>query len=80
MQIMTEKGLLSRDERQRTHVYRPRVPAEKTQRQLVTDLLDRAFSGAADQLVIQALSAKPVSREELTEIRSLLDEIEGELP
>jgi len=76
MQIMTAKGLLERDESRRTHVYRPAVSAEKTQRQLVGHLLDRAFEGSARKLVLQALSAKPVSAEELSQIRSLLDAIE----
>ena len=80
MQIMTDKGLLLRDESQRTHVYRPQASAEKTQRQLVRDLLDRAFAGAADQLVIQALNAKTVSSEELAQIRALLDEMERRNP
>jgi predicted transcriptional regulator len=77
MQIMTDKGLLARDESQRTHVYRPTAPAEETQRTLVRDLLDRAFSGAADQLVMRVLGAKAVSAGELARIRELLDEIEG---
>ena len=76
MQIMTEKGLLVRDETSRSHVYRPQRPAEKTQQQLVGDLLDRAFEGSAQRLVMQALSAKKVTPEELAEIRALLDEIE----
>ena len=76
MQIMTAKGLVERDESRRTHVYRPAASAEKTQRQLVGDLLDRAFEGSARKLVLQALSAKPVSAEELSQIRSLLDAIE----
>jgi len=78
MQIMTDKGLVVRDERKRTHIYRARVPAEQTQQQLVADLLDRAFEGSADQLVMRALSAKRVSPEELARIRALLDEIERE--
>jgi predicted transcriptional regulator len=77
MQIMVDKGLLVRDERRRPHVYRPRVPAEVTQRTLVRDLLDRAFAGAADQLVMRALGAKDVSAGELARIRELLDEMEG---
>jgi predicted transcriptional regulator len=77
MQIMHEKGLVVRDESQRSHVYRPRVAAEKTQRQLVADLLDRAFEGSAKKLVMQALSAKKISAEELVQIRALLDEIES---
>ncbi|MGA2615979.1 MAG: BlaI/MecI/CopY family transcriptional regulator [Thermoguttaceae bacterium] len=76
MQIMAAKGLLARDESQRTHVYRPRVPADKTQRQLVADLMERVFRGSAQQLVMQALSSKNVSREELSEIRALLDDLE----
>ena len=77
MQIMAEKGLLDRDESQRAHVYSPRVSEQKTQRQLVTDLLDRAFSGSAAKLVVQALSSKKASRDEIDEIRNLLDQIEG---
>jgi predicted transcriptional regulator len=76
MQIMTDKGLLVRDESQRTHVYRPRLAAEKTQQQLVRDLLDRVFAGEADKLVVHALNAKRVTPEELAQIRALLDEIE----
>ena len=78
MQIMHDKGFLVRDESQRSHVYQPRVPAEKTQRQLVAELLERAFEGSARNLVMQALSAKKVSPEELAQIRALLDEIERE--
>jgi predicted transcriptional regulator len=76
MQIMAAKGLLARDESQRTHVYRPRVPTDKTQRQLVADLMDRVFRGSAQQLVMQALNSKNVSPEELSEIRTLLDDLE----
>jgi predicted transcriptional regulator len=78
MQIMHDKGLLVRDESHRSHVYRPTLPAEKTQRQLVADLLDRVFEGSAEQLVMQALSAKKISTEELAQIRVLLDEIANE--
>jgi len=77
MQIMTEKGLLLRDESARTHVYRPRLSEEKTLRQLVQDLLHRAFGGSAQKLVMQALSAKKASRAELDEIRKLIDEMKG---
>jgi BlaI family transcriptional regulator, penicillinase repressor len=76
MQIMTDKGLLTRDESQRTHVYSPRVSSEEIQQDLVRDLLDRAFAGAADQFVLRVLSAKKVSREELAKNRELLDDIE----
>lgn len=77
MQIMTEKGLLLRDESRRSHVYRPQVSAEQTQQQLVGDLLERAFEGSAQRLVMQALSTKKVTPEKLAQIRALLDEIEG---
>lgn len=77
MQIMTEKGLVKRDERERTHVYQARLTQEQTQQQLIADLLDRAFGGSASQLVMQALAAKKASPEEMTEIRHLLDDLEG---
>ena len=76
MQIMAEKGLVRRDEEQRAHVYRARVPQEQTQRQMVRDLLKRAFDDSAAQLVMQALASKKTSPEELAEIRQLLDEFE----
>ncbi len=76
LQIMTEKGLVTRDESRRTHLYQPRIPAEGTQRQLVADLLERAFEGSAEKLVMQALSTTKVSPEELVKIRAMLDEIE----
>jgi predicted transcriptional regulator len=76
LQIMTDKGLVLRDESQRTHVYRPRVAQEETQQELVRDLLQRAFEGSAQQLVMQALAAGEASAEELAEIRKLLDELE----
>jgi BlaI family penicillinase repressor len=76
LQIMIEKGLVRRDDRQRTHVYEAVLPAEATQRQLVGDLLDRAFGGSARQLVMQALSAERASKADLAEIRKLLDQLE----
>ncbi|KFE68376.1 Transcriptional repressor, BlaI/MecI family protein [Hyalangium minutum] len=79
MQIMTEKGLVVRDESQRAHVYTTRLPQEKTQRQLVTDLVDRAFGGSPAQLAMQALSTKKTSPEELAELRRLLDSLEKEV-
>jgi predicted transcriptional regulator len=78
MQIMTEKGLVVRDESGRQHVYKPAATEEKTQKQLVGDLLERAFSGSAEKLVMRALSAKKVSAKELARIKKLLDELEGE--
>ena len=77
MQIMTDKGLLRRDESQRAHVYRPALAEAETQRRLVGDLIDRAFGGSPSQLVMQALSAKRASAEELSQIRRLLDAYEG---
>jgi predicted transcriptional regulator len=73
LQIMTEKGLVRRDESERTHVYHARLTEEQTQRQLVRDLLDRAFGGSAAKLVLQALNAKRASPEELGEIRRLIE-------
>jgi predicted transcriptional regulator len=73
LQIMTEKGLVERDERDRTHIYRARLSEETTQRQLVRDLLDRAFGGSAGKLVMQALAAKRASADELSDIRKAID-------
>src|SRR3954463_3333986 len=73
LQIMTEKGLVERDERDRTHIYRARLGEEQTQRQLVRDLADRAFGGSAMKLVMQALATKRASAEELRDIRKAID-------
>ena len=77
MQIMTDKGLLQRDDSQFKHVYKPALTEEKAQKQLVGDLLEKAFSGSAEKLVMRALSTKKVSAGELAGIRKMLDEIEG---
>lgn len=74
MQLMTEKGMLVREEAGRVHLYRAAYAREATQQRLIVDLLERAFGGSSAKLVIQALTAKPASAEELREIRSLLDE------
>src|ERR1039457_6615168 len=74
LQVMAEKGLVRRDERQRSHVYSPARPREWTQRQLAGDLLHRAFDGSAKGLLLGALSARKTSKKELAELRSLLDE------
>lgn len=74
MQIMAEKGLVRRDERQRAHVYKPTHSREWTQQQLAGDLMERAFSGSAKALLVGALSAKKTTKAELAEIRKLLDE------
>src|SRR5580658_8592507 len=72
MQLMMEKGLLTRGERFGSHVYEAGVPKEQTQRQIAGDLLKRAFGGSAKSLVMGALAAQPASREELAEIRRML--------
>ena len=78
LQIMTEKGLVVRDESQRAHVYESAYSEQRTQRQLLTDLAERAFDGSAAKLVMQALSGRKTSAAELDQIRQLLDEMEGE--
>jgi len=78
LQIMSEKGLVDRDESQRAHVYRTRVSEDKTQHQLVSDLAQRAFGGSATRLAMQALSTQKSTPEELAELRRMLDALEGE--
>lgn len=73
LQIMTEKGLVRRDDRDRTHIYQTKLTEEQTQRQLVRDLVDRAFGGSASKLVLQALATKRATAEELVEIRKLIE-------
>ena len=77
MQNMTDKGLVRRDESARTHVYEATSTETQTQRQLVTDLLERVFDGSAAKLVMQALAASKTSAKELAEIRKLLDKPRG---
>ncbi len=74
MQIMAEKGLVTRDESARTHVYAARVGEEQTQNQLVKDLVDRAFGGSAEASVLRALNADATSPDDLREIRKLIDD------
>jgi predicted transcriptional regulator len=74
MQIMAEKGLVARNETARTHVYSANAGQEQTQRQLVQDLVDRAFGGSAAQLVLRALSADGATDAELRQIRKLIDD------
>ena len=76
MQIMAEKGLVRRNEEQRAHVYEAAQPMEWTQRQLAGDLLQRAFRGSAASLMVGALSARKASKQDLAEMRRLLDEYE----
>lgn len=77
LQKMLRKGLVKRDESTRSHVYSSVLKAEETQRQLASDLLQKGFGGSAARLVVAALSSKRASKEELSEIRQLLDRIEG---
>ena len=76
MQIMVEKGLLTRDESVRPQVYRPSRPQKSTQRQLLKDLVDRAFAGSPGNLVLQALATRKTTPEERREIRALLQRLE----
>jgi BlaI family transcriptional regulator, penicillinase repressor len=78
LQIMAAKGLVDRDESQRSHVYRARLGESVTQRQLVDDLVERAFGGSAERLVLQALASKRATPEELHAIRRLIDDLEEE--
>lgn len=73
LQIMTVKGSVRRNSDQRAHVYEAFQPEDKTKRQLVGDLMQRAFSGSASELVMHALAGKRTSQEEIDEIRRILD-------
>jgi BlaI family transcriptional regulator, penicillinase repressor len=72
MQLMLGKGLLIRTERFGAHVYEARIAKEQTRKQIVWDLLNRAFEGSARELVLGALSAKPASSQDLDEIRNMI--------
>src|SRR5262245_66530497 len=78
LQIMTDKGLVVRDESQRAHVYAARLSERRTQRQLLGDLVDRAFGGSSTQLVLQALAGRRSTAQQRRDIRKLLDELERE--
>jgi BlaI family transcriptional regulator, penicillinase repressor len=80
MQVMTDKGLLKRNERYRSHVYEANIEREQTQLQLTRSLLARAYDGSAKNLVLGALSLQPISRSELAEIREMLDSFERKKP
>lgn len=73
LQVMAEKGLVARDETERSHVYRAAVPEKSVKRRLVSDLLNRVFEGSAANLVVQALSTKRASPEDIRRIRKLLN-------
>lgn len=76
LQIMTTKGTVRRNETQRAHVYEAGLPAEQTKRQLAGDMLQRVFEGSASQLMMHALAGSKSSREEIEELRRMLDEYE----
>lgn len=78
MQVMDAKGMVQRDKSSRSHIYRALLERAGTQRRLTAELLDRVFRGSRRDLVMQALSSKKTSAEEIAEIRSLLDELEKE--
>jgi len=78
LQIMSEKGLVRRDERQRAHIYEAALTNEEVRRSLLGHLMDKAFDSSASQLIMQALATRPASAEELAEIRRMLDRMEGE--
>ena len=77
MQIMQAKGLVLRDTQGKAHIYRPKSSQQNTQKKLVGSLLDKAFRGSALSLVQHVLETKPTTREELAEIRRLIDEAEA---
>ena len=79
LQVMADKGFVTRDESQRSHVYAAALPADETQRTLVRDLLHRAFSGNLDKFVMQAVAAKRATPQELADVRRLLKEYERSL-
>jgi predicted transcriptional regulator len=80
LQIMTAKGLVTRTEDQRAHVYSAQQPAEKTKQQFAADVLKRVFHGSASQLMQHALSGRRGSKKEIEEMRRMLDEYERKLP
>lgn len=76
LQIMHEKGLVERDSANKAHIYRAKQTQSETQKNLVSDLLEKAFRGSALKLVQHVLETKPTSAEELVEIRKLIAEAE----
>ena len=78
LQIMTDKGLVNRDETNRAHVYRPTTSEAETQQQLVGDLLDRAFGGSAMKLVLHSLTSQQATPQDIEQIREMLTKLEQE--
>jgi BlaI family transcriptional regulator, penicillinase repressor len=79
MQIMTAKGTVQRNEQQRAHVYEAVQPAEKTKRDMALDVLQRVFDGSASELMMHALAGRKASKEEIDEMRRLLNEHERKI-
>lgn len=77
MRLMTDKGLLVRSERFRSHVYQPAAPKNEMQKRIAGDLLNRVFGGSPKGLIMSALGAQPMTSEERAEIRRMLDELDG---
>lgn len=81
LQIMHGKGLVVRDDSERAHVFRPAISKERTQKRFLLDIVQRVFDGSPSQLVLQALGGRPrATREEVEEIRALLDKLDGTKP
>jgi BlaI family transcriptional regulator, penicillinase repressor len=78
LSVMLEKGLVKRNEADRPHVYRAAMTQERTQKQLLANLIDKVFNGSAMSLVLQALSSRPASKAELEEVRQVIERLEGE--
>lgn len=79
MQIMTAKRTVRRNEEQRAHVYEAVQPEEQTKRELALDVLQRVFDGSASELMMHALSGRKASKDEIEEMRRLLNEYERKL-
>lgn len=80
LQVMHAKGLVERDDAQRAHVYRAAISKEHTQKKFLVDLVQRVFDGSSSQLVLHALGTQRASREELREIRALLNKLDKDVP
>jgi len=80
LQVMTEKGLVRRNVRFRSHVYEAKSRREETQRRIAADLLDRAFRGSAPALLLGVLSARSATPSDLAEIRKMIDDYESKRP
>lgn len=81
LQIMHAKGLVARNDSERAHVFRPAISKERTQKRFLLDMVQRVFDGSPSQLVLQALGGRPrATREEVEEIRALLDKLDGKTP